>query len=160
MTTLPTANESELALLGAIVIDQTILAAVTERRLRIADSVRSPAFLAKLLVDGAVHAVHAVHYAREVNRASTLRRLALIAGQLGTRAADPAADPAAIAGWVEAQLIGMGVIFGMAFVTSLAVFGLLALMARGLRMARTAQAAQRKEETAVAVEEAPSVAEA
>jgi Amt family ammonium transporter len=63
-------------------------------------------------------------------------------------------------GQMQAQLIGMGVIFGMAFVTSLAVFGLLALMARGLRMARTAQAAQRKEETAVAVEEAPSVAEA
>ena len=63
-------------------------------------------------------------------------------------------------GQIQAQLIGVGAIFGMAFVAGLAVFGLLALMARGLRMAREARVAQREEEPAVAVEEAPVVAEA
>jgi replicative DNA helicase len=146
MTALPRADEAELALLGACVIDQTVLASVCRvvsgadfldgdrgdlfdafwvladagrplhdahvllselRRLKIADSVRSAAFIAKLLVDGQVHTSHATFYAQTVKRASTLRRLTRIAEQLSARAGQPDADPAAIANWTEAQLTGI-----------------------------------------------------
>jgi ammonium transporter, Amt family len=62
-------------------------------------------------------------------------------------------------GQIQAQLIGVGAVFGMAFAAGLAVFGLLALLARGLRMARAARAAHPDGETAVALEETPAVAE-
>jgi replicative DNA helicase len=145
--TLPSAPEAELALLGACVIDQTVLVTATEicsgadfhdpelgqlfdafwclneagiplhdaavlvselRRLRIPEAVRSPVFLAKLFVDGEVHAHHAVFYARQVKRAATLRRLQSLGLQLATRIADPAADPGDIAAWIDAQLSGLG----------------------------------------------------
>lgn len=147
MTALPTADEAELALLGACVIDQTILPAIGQmvsgadfldsergelydalyvladagrplhdpavllgelRRLRIADSVRTPAFIAKLLADGQVHTAHAKYYAGAIKRASMLRRIARIAEQVSARAAQPDADPQAIASWTEAQLTGIG----------------------------------------------------
>jgi replicative DNA helicase len=147
MTALPRADEAELALLGAAVIDQAVLPSVCQivsgadfldgdrgdlfdafwviadagrplhdaavllselRRLRIAESVRAPAFIAKLLVDGQVHTSHATFYATAIKRASTLRRLATIAGQLSERVTRPDADPQAVASWVEAQLTGIG----------------------------------------------------
>ncbi len=46
-------------------------------------------------------------------------------------------------GQIQAQLIGVAALFGLAFAAGLAVFGLLALLTRGLRMARAARTAPR-----------------
>jgi hypothetical protein len=48
----------------------------------------------------------------------------------------------------------------MAFLAGLAVFGLLAILARGLRMARNARAARPEEDAPVAVERTPAEADA
>jgi len=44
------------------------------QRLAVPESVRSAAFLARLIVDGGAHAPHAVFYAGQIRRAATLRR--------------------------------------------------------------------------------------
>ncbi len=63
-------------------------------------------------------------------------------------------------GQIQAQLIGMAALFGMGFLSALAVFGLLALLARGLRMAREARAAQPEVAAPAFVEDATVEAEA
>jgi Amt family ammonium transporter len=52
-------------------------------------------------------------------------------------------------GQIQAQLVGMAALFGMAFLAGLVVFGLLAVLARGLRMARDARAIPQEEGTPV-----------
>ncbi len=78
------------------------------RRLGVPEAVRSPAFIAKLLVDGTVQASHAEFYARQVQRAASLRRLQYIGQALAERSAAAAADPADIAAWLDGQLAGLG----------------------------------------------------
>jgi Amt family ammonium transporter len=63
-------------------------------------------------------------------------------------------------GQIQAQLVGAGALFALAFVAGLAVFGLLAVLARGLRMAREARPARHVEETPMAVEGIPVDVEA
>jgi Amt family ammonium transporter len=58
-------------------------------------------------------------------------------------------------GQIQAQLVGIAALFGMAFLAGLAVFGLLAVLARGLRMARAAQASHPEEATPAPIEETP-----
>ncbi len=58
-------------------------------------------------------------------------------------------------GQIQAQLVGAGALFAVGFLGGALVFGLLAVLARGLRMARDARAARQEEETPVGVEETP-----
>jgi Amt family ammonium transporter len=58
-------------------------------------------------------------------------------------------------GQIQAQLVGVGALFGLAFLAGLVIFGLLAVLARGLRMARTAQASHPEELAPTPVEETP-----
>jgi Amt family ammonium transporter len=58
-------------------------------------------------------------------------------------------------GQIQAQLVGVAALFGLAFLAGLVIFGLLAVLARGLRMARTAQASHPEELAPAPVEETP-----
>lgn len=78
------------------------------KRLQIPESVRTPAFLGRLVVDGGAHSPHAVFYAQQVRRAATLRRLQALGQTLAVRASDAGADPADITAWLDAQLSGLG----------------------------------------------------
>jgi Amt family ammonium transporter len=63
-------------------------------------------------------------------------------------------------GQIQAQLIGMAALFGIGFLGGLAVFGLLALLARGLRMAREARAEQPEVAAPAVAKDAAAEAEA
>lgn len=78
------------------------------KRLSVHESVRTPGFIGRLLVDGRAEAAHATFYAQQVARAAVLRRQALLAHEWLTRVADPAADPQEIERWLDAQLSTAG----------------------------------------------------
>ncbi len=76
------------------------------RAMRLPAAVLEASFLYSLLQEGI--ASNAKFYARQIRRAAVLRRQHALAGELAARTADPAADPAAVASWLEGQLASLG----------------------------------------------------
>ncbi len=62
-------------------------------------------------------------------------------------------------GQIQAQLVGAGALLAIAFLAGVVAFGLLAVLARGLRMAREGRAVRQEQETPAAVEETPAEVE-
>lgn len=89
---------------GEPISDVTYLVPALQRA-GVPQSVRTAAFLGRLALAGT--AAHARYYAHEVRRASRLRTLQGIGRQLDARAAEPQADPDAIAAWLDAHISGL-----------------------------------------------------
>lgn len=92
---------------GLPIGDPRVLILELERH-NIDESVRTSAFIGRLLTEGRAESAHATYYAQQVARAATLRRQHLLAGEWLGRLTDPAADPQAIASWLDSQLQAAG----------------------------------------------------
>jgi len=78
------------------------------KRLNVPRPVTEPAFIASLIADGGVHAYHATYYGQQVRRSAVLRRQQTVGRELLARTANPGADPADIAAWLDSQFSAIG----------------------------------------------------